>query len=69
MLRTNKKAHPNLYALLKVVFSIAANTGLLEKSYSTLAKLSCKDRYKLNTGHIETQLILATLQGVKRHGL
>lgn len=55
-------SHPSLCKLVRIIFSIASNTGPLERSYSRLAKLCYKDRNKLTTEHMETQYILSSLK-------
>ena len=42
-------SHPNLCKLVQIVFSVAGNTGPLERSYSRFAKLCYKDCNKLST--------------------
>ena len=55
-------SHPNICKLVKIIFSIAGNTGPLERSYSRLAKLCPKDRNKLSTSPMETQYIIGILK-------
>ena len=55
-------SHPNICKLVEIIFSIAGNTGPLERSYSRLAKLSPKDRNKLSTPPMETQYIIGILK-------
>ena len=54
--------HPNICKLVEIIFSIAGNTGPLERSYSRLAKLCPKDRNKLSTPPMETQYIIGILK-------
>ena len=55
-------SHPNLYKVVQIVFSVAGNTGPLERSYSRLAKLCYKDRNKLSTSHMSIQYIPSVLK-------
>ena len=55
-------SHQNICKLVEIIFSIADNTGPLERSYSRLAKLWPKDRNKLSTPHMETQYIIGILK-------
>ena len=48
-------SHPNVCKMVQILFSIAGNTGPLERSYSGLAKICYKDRNKLMIPHMETQ--------------
>ena len=56
-------SHRNLCKLVQIVFSVAGNTGPLERSYSRLAKMCYKDRNKLSTSHKSIQYILSLLKG------
>ena len=55
--------HPNLCKLVQIAFSVAGNTGSLERSYSRLKKSCYKSRNKLSTSHMSTQYILSVLKG------
>ena len=55
-------SHRKLCKLVQIMFSVAGNTGPLERSYSRLAKLCYKDHNKLNTSHMSTQYILSGLK-------
>jgi len=55
-------SHSNLCKLVQIVFSIASNTGPLERSHSKLAKLCYKDRNKLSTSHMSSHYILSVLK-------
>ena len=55
-------SYPNICKLVEIIFSIAGNTGPLERSYSRLAKLCPKDRNKLSTPPMETQYIIGIVK-------
>ena len=55
-------SHRNLCKLVQIVFSVAGNTGPLERPYSRSAKLCYKDCNKLSTSHMSTQYILIVLK-------
>ena len=48
--------------LVEIIFSITGNTGLLERSYSLLAKLCPKDGNKLSTPPMETRYIIGIVK-------
>ena len=51
-------SHLHICKLVEIIFSIAGNTSLLEKSYSRLAKMCPKDGNKLSTPPMETRYII-----------
>ena len=55
-------SHPNICKLVEIIFSIAGNTGPLERSHSRLAKLCPQDRNKLSTLSMETRYIIGILK-------
>ena len=54
--------HPNLCTLLQIFLVVAPITGLLERSYTQLAKLCNKDRNQLKVENIESLCILSALK-------
>ena len=51
--------------MLKIIISIADNTGPLERSYSRLRELHNKNRNRLWIQYMETQVMIGIIKGAK----